>query len=162
MIPFLMRFCGKLIKYFDTLKKHCWEFRSGFPVSIEWARSTCDKCERLLMKDSQCVLDQHCKYLVSPLDSGQKREAVDVRLTGCTRPTQKPTVSGLHCDIVIHPQKKKDFNNITAVDIDNAIITRLEPIEQLYYWTISYLETGCSIIKQSLTSTYFCWFQTTG
>lgn len=114
VIQFLMRFCGKLIKYFDTLKKHCWEIRSGSPVSIEWVCSTFES-ERLLMQDSQCVLDQHCKYLVSPLDSRQKREAVDVRLTGCTRPTQKPTASRLHGDMVIHPQKKKrDFKNIKS------------------------------------------------
>lgn len=161
VIPFLTRFCGKLIKYFDTVKKLCREIRSGSPVSIVSSEpaSTCDKCERLLMQDSECVLDQHCKYLVSPLGSWQKNE----KLTGCTRPKQKPTVSRLHCDIHSSAKRKTlTILSLPAVDIDNAIITRLKPTNKIQYVTISYPETGCNIIKQSLTSTYFCWFQTTG
>lgn len=99
------------------------------------------------MQDSECVLNQHCKYLVSTLGSWQKNE----KLTGCTRPKQKPTVSRLHCDIHSSAKRKTlTILSLTAVDIDNAIITRLKPTNTIQYVTISYPETCCNIIKQSL------------
>lgn len=101
------------------------------------------------MQDSECVLNQHCKYLVSTLGSWQKNE----KLTGCTRPKQKPRVSRLHCDIHSSAKRKTlTILSLPAVDIDNAIITRLKPTNKIQYVTISYPETGCNIIKQSLTS----------